>query len=511
MSQAMISGRDALAAIEGTIGKARGQEQQLDAALRSAEEEAARLRADRAALFQSLARARLDAFVQEGAQPELLRSLDNAERRALDLVNDRGLQLKQQAVARKSLFDLVQEAEAARHARAEALEKALAGIEGVRRAAEPTIRASAAWKAQEEKIAAAEKVALESEKKAQQSEEDREVKRKPYESDPLFMYLWNAKFGTSDYEAGFLARFIDRMIARKVGYADAMPNYRMLNEIPLRLREHAERRKAAIGQERQGLAQAELAALSEVGMGDLARQVEASRSALIEAERALSLAKRKLADFEAANAASADDPAYAQAVAILAEADSRDDLKELYRDAARTRSPDDDKIVRQIEAVEQRLAKAEADVDHIRAEARDIARRRAEVERQRDEFRGRGYDNPYGGFGNGGMLGSILGGILQGAIQGSVLRDALKDGYRQRDNPWGGGLGGGSGGGPVFGPWTVPDNSPSPGGGQWVPPWLDGGGGSGSGGSGGGWLPDGGSGGGSGGGGDNGFRTGGGV
>ncbi len=499
----LISGRDALAAIEGAIGKARGHELQLDAALRSAEEEAARLRADRTAALGSLARVRLDAMMQDGATPELLRSLDAAERRALDMVRDRSIELKQKAAERASLYEAVKAAEGVRHARAETLEQALAAVEGVRRAAEPKIRASAAWKAQEAKIAAAERVAEESEKKAKQAEEDREAKRKPYEGDPLFMYLWNEKFSTSEYEAGPFARFFDRMVARLVGYQDAAPNYRMLNEIPLRLREHAERRKAAVEMERQGLAQAEMAALAEVGAGELAAKVETARAALIEAERQLSDRRRRLEAFESDNATTADDPVYDRAVAILAEADARDDLQELRRQAAQTRTGEDDRIVRQIEAIDQKLAKAEAEVDHIRAEARDLARRRAEIERERDHFRGRGYDNPYGGFGNGNALGSILGGILQGALQGAILRDALRDGFRQRDNPWGGG----PSGGPVFGPWTVPDNSPTPpsGGGQWVPPWLDGGGSSGGGSFGGGSI-----GGGSGGGGD-GFRTGGGV
>jgi hypothetical protein len=503
----MISGRDALATIEQTIAKARSNEGQLDAALRSAEEEAARLRADRSAAFRQLARIRLDAFVQEGPeQPALIQQLDNAERRALDLVKDRSFELKQQAVTRKSLFDVVQTTEAERHKRAEVLEQALAGLEGVRRAAEPKIRASAAWKAQQAKIAAAETIADESDKKAKQAEDDRITKGKPYEEDPLFMYLWKAKFGTAEYEARFLTKFFDRMIARKVGYPDARANYSMLNEIPLRLREHAERRKLAIETERQGLAQAESAALSEVGAGDLVAKVEKARQALIEVERDLSGKKRKLEEFETETAAAAEDPAYEQAISILAEADSREDVRELYADASCTRTKDDDKAVRQIEGIEQKLAKAEGQIDQIRAEARDLARRRADIERERDNFRNRGYDNPYGGFKNEGMLGSILGGLLQGAVQGAILRDALKDGYRQRDNPWGGGNSSGS----VFGPWTAPNNSPTPpsSGGQWVPPWLDGGS---SGGGGGGSWGGGGDSGGSGGGGGDGFSTGGGV
>ena len=500
----MISGRDALATIEGTIAKARSSELEADATLRSAEEDAARLRADRAAAFRQLARVRIDTFVAEGQdQASLIQRLDNAERRALDLVKDRSQKLKQQAASRKALLDAVQASEAERHKLAGTLEQALAGLEAVRRAAEPRIRASAAWQAQLAKIAAAQKIAEESEKKAMLAEADRETKRKPYEGDPLFMYLWKAKFGTAEYEGGFLARFFDRMIARKVGYPDARANYAMLNEIPLRLREHAERRKAAIETERQGLAQAELAGLAEVGGGDLTAKVEKARQALIAAEKELSARKGALDAFEAETSVGAQDPAYEKAVAILAETDSRDELQELYREAARTPTREDEKIVAQIEKIDLRLAKAEAEVEQIRAEARDIAKRRAEIERERDNFRNRGYDNPYGGFSNDNMLGQILGGILQGTIQGSILRDALRDGYRQRDNPWGQGPAGGA-------PWQVPNTSQSPpsSGGQWVPPWLDGG--SSGGGISGGGISGGDWGGGGGGGGD-GFTTGGGV
>jgi hypothetical protein len=465
----MITGRDALATIENTIAKARNSEGQMDASLHSVEEEAARLRADRTAAFRQLARVRLDAFAQEG----IVQQLDNAERRALELVKNRSGELKQMAEARAALFGAVQGAEADRHKKAATLEQALAGLEAVKRAAEPKIRSSASWKAQQERIAVAIKVADEAEKKTIVSEEDREQKRKPYEADVLFMYLWNAKFASAEYDAGFLTRFFDRLIARKVGYPDARANYSMLNEIPLRLREHAERCKLAIETEKQGLAKAEAAALSEIGAGELVGKVEAARQALVEAEKLLSGKKRALEDFEARTAAAAADPAYEQAVHILAEADSRQDVRELYTEASQTRTKDDDRIISQIEKIESRLAKAEQETLTIRAEARDIARRRADIERERDNFRQRGYDNPYGGFGNSGVLGQILGGILQGAVQGSILRDALQNGYRQRENPWNQSPSGNSGS--IFGPLGVPDNSSSPpqSNNGWVPPWLD--------------------------------------
>lgn len=77
--------------------------------------------------------------------------------------------------------------------------------------------------------------------KAAQAEADRAEKRKPYEADPLFMYLWRRRFGTDDYRAGGLVRYLDRKVAHLIGFENARVNYAMLMELPERLREHANR------------------------------------------------------------------------------------------------------------------------------------------------------------------------------------------------------------------------------------------------------------------------------
>ena len=56
----MITGREALATVEQAIGRARNQESRLDAALRSATEDAARLRSERMQAFRELARLKLE-------------------------------------------------------------------------------------------------------------------------------------------------------------------------------------------------------------------------------------------------------------------------------------------------------------------------------------------------------------------------------------------------------------------------------------------------------------------
>jgi len=81
----MISGRQALATIEQTIGQARGEEAGLDAALKSAADQMARLRAERMDAFRALARLKLDTMTRDG----MVRALDAAERQALDLLAQR--------------------------------------------------------------------------------------------------------------------------------------------------------------------------------------------------------------------------------------------------------------------------------------------------------------------------------------------------------------------------------------------------------------------------------------
>jgi hypothetical protein len=86
---------------------------------------------------------------------------------------------------------------------------------------------------------------VQAEAKAIQAEADREEKRRPYEADPLFMYLWRRRYGTRDYKASNFVRYFDRKVAHLIGFETARINYTMLMELPDRMREHADRLKAA--------------------------------------------------------------------------------------------------------------------------------------------------------------------------------------------------------------------------------------------------------------------------
>src|SRR5829696_8778082 len=346
----MISGRQALATIEQTIAQARGEEARLDAALKSAADQVARLRAERMDAFRALARHKLDAMTQKG----VVGALDAAERQALDLLAQRRRAFERLTERRAAAEQVVKDSEAERHAKAAALEEALKPIAAVRQQVEAQVRASPEWSAERARIEEAPAIAEEAEKKAVQAEADREAKRKPYEADPLFMYLWRKKFGTAEHRSGPLVRFFDRRVARLIGYDKARANYVLLNEIPLRLREHAARMKAEIAAERARLTEVERTALVEAGIEPRQANAASAKQALDEAERALVAAKAELAALDHEHDASVlnGELPFRDAIELLAKSDAAQDLRAIYREAVATPSPQDDALVRRIEATE---------------------------------------------------------------------------------------------------------------------------------------------------------------
>ena len=436
----MISGQQALQSIERATALARSQEFDLDAALRSVDAEVARLRADRLAAFRQLAQIKLDALERDG----VVGDLDAAERRAAQLLATHAQATEALSARLAETQARHAQAEADRHAKADALAKAVADLESLQARVEPEVRASTPWTAQKAAVDQAAIVVEEAQKKATQSEADREAKGKPYEADPLFLYLWKRKFGTADYQSGFFVRFFDRKVANLIGYAQARPNYVMLNEIPARLRDHAERCKALLAEAQAKLADIELDGLRAAGSGPLEDAVSAAHASLSAADETLAAAGAALTDFDKQRetATGQSDGVYQQAIAVLVETDSRADIRELHRKAAETRTTEDDALVRRIDQAGNAIAAAERKAAEMRDQALELARRRTEIEQQRDNFRRRGYDNPYGQFGNENAIGDVLGELLKGAVRGGVLGDVLRGGYSERPRRADSGFGG---------------------------------------------------------------------
>jgi hypothetical protein len=106
-------------------------------------------------------------------------------------------------------------------------------------------------------------------------------------------------------------------------------------------------------------------------------------------------------------------------------------LRELYQEAVRTPSSADDQAISSISAAREALAKTDGEVTQIRAEIREMARRRTELEGARDRARRVGYDDPRGTFGGGPeVIGEVIAGILRGVLRGRDLDRVFRNSYR---------------------------------------------------------------------------------
>ena len=467
----MWTGRQALVSIESTLGRLRAEEGELDAALRSAAGDAERLRKERVDALRELARIKLDEL-QAG---RLVNDLDAAERRAQQILAQRREKLAEAARLREDAVAQLKRAEAMRNTAAEAVEKALAAIEALRAAAEAKVQATAEWRAAKAAFDAADAVASAAEEKAAASEEELGAKKKPYDSDPLFAYLWTRGFGTSRYNANRVVKLIDGRMADFIGFVSARANYAMLLEIPRRLKEHAARQRAIAMERKAELSRIERRAMLDAGIEDRERELAAARQALAAAEAEFHKGRdllRTADERRAALFAESEDPAYHEALSTIVAGDSQDDLATLYREARRTATPADEAIVRKLEELDEKIARAGEEVASLRRSAQDLARRRMEVERVRDRFRDAGYDHPHTTFGNEGDLSRVLQQVLRGAVQSGLLWELLRRGYgyrRPRGRPDFGGsfpfpLPGGGSPGPIGGDWREPAS-----GGDWSP------------------------------------------
>jgi hypothetical protein len=462
----MISGQQALRFIDQAVGQIRGQESSFQAALAQAADQAARLRAERTQALRQFAAVRLDALARE----RLVSELAFAERKALETIAAGERAAEKRASERAALAARRESAAEERYAKADAYADELAALEDFQAGVEPGVRRSPEWIAANDALARARTVAEEADRKAGVAEADRDEKRKPYEADSLFMYLWKRGFGGSGYRANPLTRWLDGKVAALVRYQDARPNFAMLNEIPLRLREHAQRCAQAVEAERERIAEIELAALRTAGIAPFEARVERARAAAQAADAALAEIDAALARLDAEMAERPAEAIFEQAVDVLLKADAQQTVDGLYRAARQTRTRADDTIVDRVVEIDRAIARLEDEKRDLRKKAQEAAARRAATERERDSFRRRGWDSPYGEFRNEHVIGQVLGGLIKGGIQGAILGDVLRDNYRER-RPRADSTFGGSGG----------FNLPFPRGGSGGGGWLGGGGGGGDG------------------------------
>lgn len=465
----MIHGRDTLNAIENALLTEQTKVVDTDNHIAQASEHLIQLRTEQSTDFKALASLKVDAI----AAGKITSRLDKVEQQVLNLLQAR----------KGTIADLERAIEHSKHAQkpieeeraqqAEKLEQAALTLDEAESATQQRLDADPAYQAQHEKTTEAERTAAHANDKATLSEQNLEEKGEPYRNDPLFIYLWERHYGTGDYSANPLVRFLDGKVAKLIKYADARPNYHRLQEIPLRLREHADLVQAEASTEFDKLRDWDTKARKQDGVTALEEELKKQTDVLEKIDERIDDAADKLQQQlqQKTDFATGEDEDYLKIVKYLSMELSHDELHDLRQEAYATPLLEDDEIVHRLMDKEEQQHNLEQLLLDLKKGIRLHQQRQQEIELLRRDFKRNHFDQMGSGFADGALVSIALANFLNGELdRGALLRvfETQQRFIRYRSNPrfgsggfgrgtvWGGsvripsgrgGFGGGFGGG----------------------------------------------------------------
>jgi len=446
----MMNGTDQLAVINQHMAKARSGLDAIHQRMETANQQVVRIRNQLSDEYRQLARFRLDELTANRVTVQL----DETDRAVLKLLERRSQELREldsaieKSTARQDQLNVEREqAVRNRDDLVKQIDESAAEIK-------LQLSRQEAYQAQEKRVAETAARAEQAEKKASQSEADREEKGKPYREDPLFMYLWKRRFLTPEYAGGWLTRSLDGWVAKMIKFGDARSNYFMLTELPLRLREHAEGQKAIAAQELQKLHDIEAKALQTDEIVRAKEALAAAQKSLEETEARIEEEERRYeALFQQRSAFStASDEASRQAVELQLSDMKQEPFANLYMQAKMTSSPDDDVIVARIRDLQQEEKRLISEIAVLQEQERQHQQSFSELEDIRRRFRQSSYDSRHSYFPSGFELAALLGMLMSGRASGGDIWDRIdrEQQFRRPRTPpdFGGGVfPGGFGGG----------------------------------------------------------------
>lgn len=458
MESSIISGQQPLASIEAELERER---QATDELARRLDDASSRLLAAgkaQVAAYRELARLRVASLaggtVGASALPA---SLEAAEKRVSALLRRREADATALTAAINAARVAKTALETERATRAKAVENAAAAVDAAEARAQAQLRADPAYLQLLEAAHEADRVAMHAEEKAASSERELGDKGRAYDQDPLFTYLWRRHFGTADYHAPPLFRWLDGKVARHARFLDARADYARLLEIPKRLREHArDRRQVAEDafavvhdRDQQARATADVPAL-EAAQADAVgsvQDIDARIKENVSSAQALADRQQRLA--------AGEDDTYQQAIEILATELRSEALQSLHQAAQATPFPEDDVLIARLTDLRLEQQRLDTATQELKAAVAQHRSRLNELESLRSEFKQRHYDRPGHGFEDGVLVATVLANVLGGMLNRNALWRVLEQQGRfepprtdvhfgsggfGRGSPWGGGF-----------------------------------------------------------------------
>ena len=436
-----LSGPQALSSLEEALRDVRREEDEIARRLAKSNEVAAKFRESEADLFRQLATVRLD----PAAQTQLSDSISQVELRARERLKQHAGELAATEQALLGIDARIAELNGTRALRLAEIDRRQGELKALSSRIGDTIVKDPGYAAKLKAATELGDIAAESLEKTEQAEADRESKGRPYRDDPLFMYLWDRGYGTSSYRAGNLVRYLDGLVAGLIGYLRARPNFAMLNEIPLRLREHAERQAQNSAAARAQMEALETAAIDAAGgkpireaLAAAQREIAAIDADLVTIEDERDDRAQRLRDLSQGN-----DPAFDDALTALAQSLGREDLQTLLTEARRTQTGQDDTIVAQIDDARARAREEGSQSADLKERLKTLAARRRELEDIQFEFKKARFDDPRSTFRQDDLVGDLLNDFLRGGISAASYWDQWRSSqdWRPGTSEWGGGIG----------------------------------------------------------------------
>lgn len=444
-----MTGRQAMAEIDRGLEALRKEEERLTKELSTITAKIAEAQADETGALGDLARFKLAADGQGVGE-----RLDQASKRAGDLMQSRDAAIAKLDEDRHAKDEELTGLQTNLDALRVDLEEVEDRIEALTEDVEAKLVADAKH---QELVAAAEAAADTAEaaaKKAEQAESDQAEKSVAYQNDMLFMYLWQRGFATPEYRYRGLTRTLDRWVANLIGFIEARPSFVLLNEIPVRLRKHAE--DVARSADAAALAVAESAnrALAEIAGEDLAAKADALALGIATQEEAIEPVEEEMAalDARATAFAAGEDDVFKQAIDALSRSIAADDIRQLRTEAEQTPSPEDERYVERLSRARSVIRELKPKVTDLRKEVSEVSERRQDLLKIARDFRRRGWEHrghsfDFGNLMTGFMLGQVTRGMFWGGLANSHRGVSVGRGGFGGGGFGGGGFGGGFGGG----------------------------------------------------------------
>lgn len=414
------NGFSTLAHIDNRLQETRRGVHEVELKAEQSSQELAHLRNEESEKYAALAALSLDELDDADG---VKNKLTNAERQAQALLEQRERALESLVRETEKSLDEQISLESDREAHAGAIERLAEELHQQVENTHARLAEDSHYQAAQNATQEAVDTVNAAQEKAARSNRELKQKANEYDLDVLFTYLWKRHYGTQAYRAGKLSRFLDRWVADHIGFEASRRNYYMLQEIPKRLDAHvAELRDKA------DLAMAELASLeyvaeTEDGIVALEEKIEALRTTLAEADKAIEMEEVHYGKCISRRDeyARAEDKFYRKAITVLIEGLKNTSLDRLRREAALTEGYEDDSLVSRIGELRGDLQGVEQAHHVSQRSSRQLAERLHGLEKIRRDFKQRQFDAPHSQFNNSQAVTGAVDNFVSGLINVSEL------------------------------------------------------------------------------------------